>query len=148
VTTTLRIGQAAAAAGVSTRTLRYYEQVGLLRPAAYSSGGERRYTDVDVERLRRIRDLQRLLGSDLADIRTVLEAEDRLADIRAEFRSGISARRKRELLDEATAINERMQEQVRQRIGALEGLLAELQARRARHDALRDELGARAPAQR
>lgn len=136
----LRIGQAAAAAGVSTRTLRYYEQVGLLHPTSYSTGGERRYTEEDVARLRRIRELQDLLGSDLAEIRTALEAEDRLADIRAAYRSATGARRKVELLDEATVINERMQQQVGQRIAALQELLAELRVRRARHDELRDRL--------
>ncbi len=49
----LRIGEAAERAGVSCRTLRYYEELGLLVPAGHSAGGARRYTGDDVERLRR-----------------------------------------------------------------------------------------------
>ena len=52
----LRIGEVAAMTGVTTRTLRYYEEIGLISPCSRLSGGqERRYTEVTVARVRRIR---------------------------------------------------------------------------------------------
>ena len=64
----LRIGQAAAIVGVSTRTLRYYEELGLLHPSSRSPGGGRRYCEEDLARLLRIRELQSLMGFNLRDI--------------------------------------------------------------------------------
>ena len=46
----LRIGDVAARAGVSTRTLRYYDERGLLRPSGRTLGGERRYEASDLRR--------------------------------------------------------------------------------------------------
>src|SRR5437868_14789577 len=113
MTATLRIGEAAEAAGVSTRTLRYYEQRGLLNPAGRSPGGERRYTDDDVARLMHIRDLAELLGADLDTIGAMLSAEDRLASIRTEYRQpGQSATRQLELLSEAEQLNAELQQRV------------------------------------
>jgi DNA-binding transcriptional MerR regulator len=137
----LRIGAAAAAAGVTTRTLRYYEQRGLLQPSGYTDGGERRYTDDDVARLKRVRDLADLLGADLEEIRRVLDAEDRLAEIRAEYhRPGQSARRQLELLDEAEQVNGRMQETVAGRLRRLLEMQAELHAKAERYAEVRKEL--------
>ena len=51
----VRIGEAAALVGVSTRTLRYYQELGMLRPSARSAGGARRYSEADIARLQRIR---------------------------------------------------------------------------------------------
>lgn len=81
----LRIGEAAGLAGVSTRTLRYYQELGLLTPSGKTAGGARRYSEADVARIQRIRHLQDLVGLDLNEIRTVLTAEDRLAAIRREW---------------------------------------------------------------
>lgn len=137
----LRIGAAAAAAGVTTRTLRYYEQRGLLQPSAYTEGGERRYTQGDVARLRRVRELADLLGADLEGIRRVLDAEDRLAAIRAEYlRPGQSARRQLELLDEAEAVNRELRETVDGRIARLRKVRDELRAKAARYAEVRAEL--------
>ena len=71
----LRIGEAAERAAVSVRTLRYYEELGLLTPSDYSPGGARRYAEEDVARLARIRELKDLLGFNLDEVRTVLTAE-------------------------------------------------------------------------
>lgn len=137
----LRIGAAAAAAGVTTRTLRYYEQRGLLQPSAYTEGGERRYTEADVARLRRVRELADLLGADLEAIRRVLDAEDHLAAIRVEYhRPGQSARRQLELLDEAEAVNHDLQATVDGRIGRLRKVRDELRAKAARYAEVREEL--------
>jgi MerR family Zn(II)-responsive transcriptional regulator of zntA len=68
----LSSGDLARATGNTVRTIRFYEEEGLLRPAEVSEGGHRRYTEDDLERLRLITDL-RELGLALCEIRSVLE---------------------------------------------------------------------------
>ncbi len=68
----LSSGDLARATGNTVRTIRFYEEEGLLRPAVVSDGGHRRYTEDDLERLRLITDL-RELGLSLCEIRSVLE---------------------------------------------------------------------------
>jgi DNA-binding transcriptional MerR regulator len=123
---TMSIGDAAEEAGVTTRTLRYYEQLGLLT-ASRSVGGARRYTEADVERVARIRRLQDLLGHDLDQIRRVLAAEDRRAELRAEWNSDASVERRRELLTEAIEINNELRAQVKARLAALTAFADELE---------------------
>ncbi len=125
----LRIGEAATQAGVSARTLRYYQELGLLTPAGTTSGGARRYSDTDVARIQRIRHLQDLVGFDLNEIRTVLTAEDRLAAIRREWWESQTPRHKGHLLREATHINAELQETVRVKLAGLQEFLAGLEER-------------------
>src|SRR5512142_1059816 len=68
----LSSGDLARATGHTVRTIRFYEEEGLLTPAAVSDGGHRRYTEDDLERLRLITDL-RELGLSLCEIRSVLD---------------------------------------------------------------------------
>jgi DNA-binding transcriptional MerR regulator len=83
-----RIGEVAARAGVTTRTLRYYQELGLLVPSGRSPGGNRRYSESDVARLLRIIELRTDMGLDLERIRLILQAEDRPAELRAEEARG------------------------------------------------------------
>jgi DNA-binding transcriptional MerR regulator len=68
----LSSGDLARATGNTVRTIRFYEEEGLLKPAVVSEGGHRRYTEDDLEKLRLIFDL-RELGLSLGEIRAVLE---------------------------------------------------------------------------
>ena len=70
-----RIHEVAAELGLTTRSIRYYEQVGLLCPAR-SDGSYRLYDDGDVERLRAIVTMRDDAGFSLADIRELLSDED------------------------------------------------------------------------
>jgi DNA-binding transcriptional MerR regulator len=67
-----KIGAFAKMAATNLRTLRYYEEVGLLRPAARSSGGFRYYRESDLNRISLISSLQEL-GLTLQEIRVALE---------------------------------------------------------------------------
>lgn len=103
-----RIGELAAATGLTVRTLHHYEHIGLLAPAARTEGRQRLYDEEDVRRLYRIRAL-RDLGLSLADVRRML-ANDRasLADVLRAHRARVDAeieqlRRLRGLLDHACA---------------------------------------------
>src|SRR4051794_32388311 len=69
-----RIGELAAATGLTVRTLHHYEHIGLLAPATRSEGRQRLYDEHDVQRLYRIRAL-RDLGLSLADVGRMLEDE-------------------------------------------------------------------------
>ena len=51
----MNIGEASAASGVSTKMIRYYEQIGLIGPAARTMSGYRVYSDNDVHTLRFVR---------------------------------------------------------------------------------------------
>ena len=145
----LTIGQAAAAAGVTPRTRRYYEELGLLRPSAHSMGGARRYAETDLARIARIRELQQLMGFNLDEIGQILSAEDALERIRGEFRSGKpTSRRRRELLAEAIEINDRLREQVRQKVSLIGGFLEELDAKAVRYRQLVEEIDHGAVTQR
>jgi len=125
-----RIGEIAAATEVSTRTIRYYEELGLLSPAR-TSGGARRYSDAHIERVRRVRELQDLVGFNLDEIRKIIGAEDRLQRLRSEFRSGNSPQREKELIAEAIDINDRLRDDMKAKLSRLETFLADLEARAA-----------------
>lgn len=71
----LRIGQLARAAGFSEKTLRFYDEIGLLRPSGRSASGYRLYDEEAVERLRFVRKAKGL-GLSLDDMRTILEIGD------------------------------------------------------------------------
>ena len=62
-------------AGVSIRTLQYYDKIGLLHPSKYSDAGYRLYADTDLERLQQIL-LFRELEFPLKDIRKIMESPD------------------------------------------------------------------------
>ena len=70
--TVMRIGEVAERAGVTTKTLRYYETIGLLPPPERTSSGYRSYDSSTVERLQFIRDAQ-ATGLSLTEIKSILE---------------------------------------------------------------------------
>ncbi len=70
----LQIGEVARKADVSVRTVRYYEELGLLQPSGWTSGGMRLYSEADVVRLRFIRRL-RGLSLNLKEIKLALGLE-------------------------------------------------------------------------
>jgi MerR family transcriptional regulator/heat shock protein HspR len=76
------ISVAAELAGMHPQTLRIYERRGLVQPAR-SQGGNRRYSDVDIERLRRIQELAGE-GMNLEGIRRVMALESELVRLRDE----------------------------------------------------------------
>jgi MerR family transcriptional regulator/heat shock protein HspR len=77
------ISVAAELAGVHPQTLRIYERKGLVDPAR-TQGGSRRYSERDIDRLRRIQDLT-AGGLNLEGVRRVIELEDELGRLRGEL---------------------------------------------------------------
>ncbi len=136
-----RIGEIAEQLGVSTRTLRYYEELGLVSPSGYSTGGSRRYAESDRERMLRIRELQSIMGFNLDEIREILHADDRLAELRTEYARGVTPKRHRDILVEAARLNARTQEQVLAKIGVLQAFQHELEAKEKRYRTVAKDLG-------
>jgi MerR family transcriptional regulator, repressor of the yfmOP operon len=98
----LRIGELAELTGTTPRTIRYYEEIGLLPAVENREQGKRRhYDDGDVERLREIMRLRDLLGLSLDELRSLVEAEDARAALRREFHATEDERRQEEILHES-----------------------------------------------
>ncbi|MDR3648086.1 MAG: MerR family transcriptional regulator [Acidimicrobiales bacterium] len=105
---TLRIGEVAKLCGVTTRTLRYWEEIGLLEPSSQRHGSERVYSGSQAERAKRIRELQELVGFSLAEIRVVLETEDVLDKLRSAYKANARAELRRGLLANAIEANDKL----------------------------------------
>jgi MerR family transcriptional regulator, repressor of the yfmOP operon len=98
----LRIGEVAELTGTTPRTIRYYEEIGLLPAVGGREQGKRRhYGESDVERLREIMRLRDLLGLSLDELRSLVEAEDARAALRRELRETDDVVRQTEILHEA-----------------------------------------------
>ena len=142
----LGIGAAAARAGVSERALRYYQELGLLTPCASTAGGMRRYSQDDLARVARIRQLQDLLGLNLDEIAVVLHMEDRLAQIRhAYHHQHASDAERRDLAAESLQLQQELRVTVQAKRRAIDGFLADLDARTARTRNLLGQMTARPP---
>jgi DNA-binding transcriptional MerR regulator len=130
----LRIGDVARLVGTTPRTIRYYEEIGLLpQEAGRPSGGHRVYSEAEVERLREVMRLKELLGVTLEELKTLLAAEDARASVRAQLRrDDVEPPRRRELLDEALGHIDRQLELVEHRASELTKLKAELTETRKR----------------
>ena len=138
----LGISRAAAECGVSERALRYYQQIGLLKPTGRTPGGMRRYAPADLARVRRIRDLQSLLGFDLDEIRVILASDDRLAAIKEEYQTASEGSpRRRDLLRQALAVRDELVRTVDAKLAALHEFRSELETSRARVSQLLSEMG-------
>ena len=145
--TSLRIGDAAARAGVSPRTLRYYDELGLLSPSDYTAGGERRYRDSDLVQLRRILELREALGMNLEEIKQFLESEQRLDEVRVAYRAKREVNTKaarlqqKELLEEALHLNESLREQLDAKLARMDAFRSTLARNADRCRQLLAELG-------
>lgn len=83
--TVYSIDDVARMTGLTPRTLRFYEEVGLLEPPRRTEGGHRTYRDAEIRRVERIKELKELLGYSLADLHTVLKATELLDTLRAAY---------------------------------------------------------------
>jgi DNA-binding transcriptional MerR regulator len=130
----LRIGDVARIVGTTPRTIRYYEEIGLLREGAERpSGAHRLYTQNEVDRLAEVMRMKELLGLTLEELKTLLAAEEARAAGRAHWRRrDVVPERRRELLEEALGHIDRQLELVRHRASELARLQEELSETRKR----------------
>ena len=131
----MRIGELARVVGTTPRTVRYYEEIGLLAAAgARAAGAHREYAEADVERLREILRLKRCSGSRSTNCWWSCRARMR-AERRREWRTTSDPSERRRILVEATAHLDRLLELVGRRRAELEELEGELLERRERAQA-------------
>ena len=141
----LRIHEAAAEVGLTARSVRYYEEVGLLRPAARSKGDYRLYDPTDVERLRFIKGLRDDAGFSLAEIAQMLEDEAARERGHAALHASNDPAERKRLLCERLASFERQIETLERKIGRLQAMVDDTQSRRARTVANIAEIGSSEP---
>jgi DNA-binding transcriptional MerR regulator len=137
----LRIGDVAKLTGTTARTLRYYEEIGLLPGVEDREAGRHRsYTQGDVDRVREVLRLRDLLGVSLDELRELLAAEDARAALREEFHRTEKPASRRRILDAALGHLDRQLELVRHRREELDRLARELGATRRRAERRLEDL--------
>lgn len=126
----LRITEAATEVGLTARSIRYYEEIGLLNPAARSEGAYRLYDADDVERLRFIRGLRDDAGFSLAEIGRLLEDEEARARNRDRFRSTSDPVERRGIVADALARIDGQVAILRAKEARLRSMIEEAEGRR------------------
>ena len=142
----LRIHEAAAEVGLTARSVRYYEEVGLLRPAARSEGDYRLYDPTDLERLRFIKGLRDDAGFSLAEIAQLLEDEDARERGHEAYHATTDPAERLQILRDRVASFEHQIEMLRTKIERLQAMVDETDGRldraRGRIGALSEEMAA------
>ena len=136
----LRIGEVAELTGTTPRTIRYYEELGLLPRSAREHGKHRAYSEEDVERIRELTRLRDLLGLSLDDLKRLAQAESARAALREQWEHADDPDEQRRILDEALVHIADQRALVRDRRDELGRLDRELAARERRIKARLREL--------
>ena len=134
----MRIGEVARLAGTTPRTIRYYEEIGLLPASGSRERGEHRiYAEADVKRLTELLRLKDLLGLSLEELKELVEAEGARAELRREWHGGVEDPiRRRQILEQSLAYTGRQLDLVRRRRDEIAKLEQELLQRRRRAQSL------------
>ncbi len=142
----LRIGEVAARVGVTTRTIRYYEELGLLGASTdRQKGGHRSFSEADVGRLAELVRLRDLLGLSLEELAVLVEAEEARAALRDRWSGTASDPERLRIVQEALVHVEKQLDLVRARGERLAEFAAELEAKRESLDRRRHELQSSEP---
>ncbi|MBI2940146.1 MAG: MerR family transcriptional regulator [Chloroflexi bacterium] len=128
----LYISEVAQRTGLTQRTLRYYEEIGLLDPPQRMEGGFRLYSEDDIQRITRIVELKRLLGFSLLEIKELVQAEELREQLRDEFKRESDPTARRETLERAIQTVEFQLDKVNRRLDQMLALRSKLDARLAR----------------
>jgi DNA-binding transcriptional MerR regulator len=138
----LRIGDLAERAGVTPRTVRYYEELGLLPVGEREHGKHRTYDEAAVERLRELTRLRDLLGLSLDELRRVMQGEDAREELKRQFQETESREQRLRIVEAALPNVDLQLELVRRRLDELGELEQALVERRKLLLRRRRELGA------
>ena len=126
----LRIQEVADLVGLTARSIRYYEEIGLLEPAARSEGDYRLYDPDDVERLLFIKGLRDDAGFSLAEIGQLLEDETARVANRTRFQASRSAAERRAVLHDGIVRIDRQVATLRSKVARLESMIQAAEDRR------------------
>ena len=139
--TALRIGEVAQRVGVTPRTIRYYEELGLLGSgSAREKGSHRTYAENDVTRLQELIRLRDLLGLTLEELVELAEAEEARAALRGRWEEDPSEEERLRIVEEAVRLVERQLALVRSRQATLDEFARELETKLGRLRRVRREL--------
>jgi len=139
--TALRIGEVAERVGVTTRTIRYYEERGLLGAATgREKGAHRTYAETDVARLQELIRLRDLLGLTLEELVGLAEAEEARAALRGRWEEDPSDEERLRIVGQAIPHVERQLALVRGRQATLEEFARDLETKLGRLRRLQREL--------
>ena len=136
----LQIGEVAERTGVTQRTLRFYEEKGLLKPPSRMDGGFRLYSEDDVKRVKQIRRLQDLLGISLADIKDMVDAGEILRELKAQYRPEAGIAEKKAQLERAIEVVHAQYAIVKQKTEQMAEMKAQLEERLNTFERWRKEL--------
>ena len=129
----LRIGEVAERVGVTTRTIRYYEERGLLgRESQREKGAHRLYGEGDVVRLQELIRLRDLLGLSLEELVELVEAEEARAALRGQWAESATDEERAQIVEAAIALVERQLELLTSRQETLAAFADELKDKLAR----------------
>ena len=135
-----QIGEVAERTGVTQRTLRFYEERGLVEPPERMEGGFRLYTEDDIARIEYIKRLQDLLGFTLAEIKEMVESEDLQKQIIATFSPDRELPARQRRAERSIAALEAQLDVVERKIDQLSDLRKELRGKLKRMNKRRDEI--------
>jgi len=99
-----KIDDVAKACGLTKRTIRYYEEIGLLSPPERSEGGMRLYTELHIERLKQIVNARDVLGYTLQEIMDFVSVSEQLETHKAAYRQTEASEEKLQQLREMKEI--------------------------------------------
>jgi len=140
-----RIGDVAERVGVTTRTIRYYEELGLLgTDSARTKGAHRLYSDADIARLEELIRLRDLLGLTLEELVALAEAEEARAALRDQWAESATDTERARIVEAAIPLVERQLELVRARQDRLSEFAGELSEKLRSLRKRRAELGRKA----
>ena len=134
------IEQVAQRIGMTKRTLRYYEEMGLLPPMGRTEGNYRRYSDEDIILLKRIKEFRDLLGFSLTDIRALLDAENERGQIKLAYLQETEANAKLIQLDRTDELIREQIQLIEQKVVALEEMRSALYAKLEKHQHTRENI--------
>lgn len=138
----LRIEQVSARTGLTKRTLRYYEEIGLLASPTRTEGGYRLYNTDDIERLLRIKRLKDLLGFSLSEIREYASIEEQRERVRAAWREETDPHARLAWLDRSEELMRGQLRLVEEKLAGLQEMRDSLSERLETISQLRRELHA------
>ena len=129
----LQIGEVADRTGVTQRTLRFYEERGLLKPPTRMDGGFRLYSEDDVARVEQIKRLQNLLGLTLAEIKEMVEAEEIKEELRATNRPDLQPEERIQRLHKRIGVTQRQDDIISHKLEAMGEMKKDLEEKLARY---------------